>query len=61
LEPVGTNYGTTEGVELMAAQGGMGSDTNLWNGILEVRGHFQFGDRNWSVPYYFDVGAEFRF
>ncbi len=45
----------------MAAQGGMGSDTNLWNGILEVRGHFQFGDRNWSVPYYFDVGAEFRF
>ncbi len=48
---------TPGGVELLAAQGSIGSDTDLWDGILGVRGHFRFGDGNWSVPYYFDVGA----
>ena len=48
---------TPEGEELLAAQDSIGSDTDLWDGIVGVRGHFAFGDGNWSVPYYFDVGA----
>ncbi len=52
---------TPGGVELLAAQGSIGNDTDLWDGILGVRGHFRFGDGNWSVPYYIDVGAGFRF
>ena len=45
------------GEQLLAAQGSIGSDTDLWDGIVGLRGHFRFGDGNWSVPYYFDVGA----
>jgi len=48
---------TPGGQELLAAQGSNASDTDLWDGIVGVRGHFGFGDGNWSVPYYFDVGA----
>ncbi len=48
---------TPEGEALLAAQDSIGSDTDLWDGIVGVRGHFAFGDGNWSVPYYFDVGA----
>ena len=48
---------TPGGQQLLAAQGGIGSDTDLWDGIVGVRGHFAFGDGNWSVPYYFDIGA----
>ena len=48
---------TPGGEELLAAQDSIGSDTDLWDGIVGVRGHFAFGDGNWSVPYYFDVGA----
>ena len=48
---------TPGGVELLAAQGSIGSDTDLWDGIVGVRGHFGIGDGNWSLPYYFDVGA----
>jgi len=48
---------TPGGEELLAAQDSTGSDTDLWDGIVGVRGHFGFGDGNWSVPYYFDVGA----
>ncbi len=48
---------TPGGQQLLAAQGGIGSDTDLWDGIVGVRGHFDFGNGNWSVPYYFDIGA----
>jgi len=48
---------TPGGQELLAAQGGIGSDVDLWDGIVGVRGHIGFGDGHWSVPYHFDVGA----
>ena len=48
---------TPGGQELLSMQGGVGSDTDLWDAIVGVRGHFGIGDGNWSVPYYFDVGA----
>jgi hypothetical protein len=48
---------TPGGEELLARQGSIGSDTDLWDGIVGIRGHFGFGDGDWSVPYYFDVGA----
>jgi hypothetical protein len=48
---------TPVGQELLSAQGSVGSDTDLWDAIVGVRGHFGIGDGNWSVPYYFDVGA----
>lgn len=48
---------TPGGQELLSAQGSIGSDTDLWDGIVGLRGHFGFGNGKWSVPYYFDVGA----
>ena len=48
---------TPGGQELLSAQGSIGSDTDLWDGIVGMRGHFGFGDGNWSVPYYFDIGT----
>ena len=48
---------TPGGQELLPAQGSIGSDTDLWDGIVGMRGHFGFGNGKWSVPYYFDVGA----
>ena len=48
---------TAGGQELLPAQGSVGSDTELWDAIVGVRGHLGFGDGKWSVPYYFDVGA----
>ncbi len=48
---------TPGGQELLPAQASIGSDTDLWDGIVGLRGHFGSGDGKWSVPYYFDVGA----
>ena len=48
---------TPGGVELLAAQGGVGNDTALWDAIVGVRGHVDLGSGKWSVPYYFDIGA----
>ncbi len=48
---------TPGGQELLPAQGSIGSDTDLWDGIVGLRGHFGFGNGKWSAPYYFDVGA----
>ncbi|MCH8137192.1 MAG: hypothetical protein IIB77_14550 [Proteobacteria bacterium] len=48
---------TPGGVELLAAQGGVGSDTDLWDAIVGVRGHVGLGNGKWSVPYYLDIGT----
>ncbi len=48
---------TPGGAVLLPAQGSITSDTDLWDGIVGIRGHFGIGDGNWSVPYYFDVGS----
>jgi hypothetical protein len=31
--------------------------TDLWNGIIGVRGLYWLGDSKWSIPYYLDVGT----
>lgn len=41
----------------LPAQGSIGRDTDLWDGIVGIRGHSAFGNGNWSVPYYLDIGA----
>ena len=48
---------TPGGVELLAAQGGVGSDTDLWDAIVGVRGHIDIRNGKWSVPYYLDIGT----
>jgi hypothetical protein len=45
------------GGQLLSAQGSRRAGTELWNGIVGVRGHIGIGDGKWSVPYYFDAGA----
>jgi hypothetical protein len=37
--------------------GSISQRTDLWNGILGVRGLYWLGDSKWSIPYYLDVGA----
>ena len=48
---------TPGGTVVLPAQGSIGADVDLWDGVVGLRGHFQAGDGNWSVPYYLDVGA----
>lgn len=48
---------TPGGGVVLPAQGSIESDTDLWDGIVGIRGHFGVGDGNWSVPYYFDIGT----
>jgi len=49
---------TTPGrVELLVAQGGVGTDTDLWDAIVGVRGHVGLGGGKWSIPYYLDIGT----
>ena len=48
---------TPQGQVLLEKQGGIKSDKDLWDGIIGVRGHFDLGNSNWSVPYSFDVGT----
>jgi len=37
--------------------GGISKSLTLWDGIVGVRGRIRFGDSDWSMPYYLDVGA----
>ena len=37
--------------------GSMTERMELWDGIIGVKGRFWFGNSNWSVPYYLDVGT----
>ena len=48
---------TPGGVELLAAQGGVGTDTELSDAIVGVRGHVGLGGGKWSIPYYLDIGT----
>ncbi|MGI9261030.1 MAG: hypothetical protein ACR2QR_03285, partial [Woeseiaceae bacterium] len=42
---------------VLPAQGSIGRDTDLWDGIVGVRGRQAIGDGNWSMPFYLDVGT----
>ncbi|MCZ6716480.1 MAG: hypothetical protein O6946_05370 [Gammaproteobacteria bacterium] len=49
---------TTPGGEVvLPAQGSIKRGTDLWDGIVGIRGHLGIGAGLWSVPYYFDVGT----
>jgi len=48
---------TPDGTVVLPAQGSIAKDTDLWDGIIGVRGKFSLSAQKWSVPYYFDVGA----
>ena len=41
---------------VLPAQGGVGRDTDLWDAIVGVRGHYELSQK-WTVPYYFDFGT----
>jgi len=45
------------GEVLLPAQGKIGDDTDLWDGIGGIRGNFRIRDGKWTVPFYFDVGT----
>ena len=45
------------GTEVLAADGQIGNDTELWDAIIGLRGQFALGDSRWSVPYYVDIGS----
>lgn len=41
---------------LLPTEGGVSRDTDLWDGIIGVRGQFDMTSEKLSVPYYFDIG-----
>jgi hypothetical protein len=42
---------------VLPAEGRISGGTDLWDGIVGVRGHFALGEGNWSIPFYFDAGT----
>ena len=42
---------------LPARTGSVGQGTDLWDGIVGLRGNAGFGGGKWFVPYYLDAGA----
>lgn len=48
---------TPGGTVILPAQGGVGKKTELWDGIVGIRGQFDLSGQNWSVPYYLDIGT----
>ena len=42
---------------VLPAQGRINSNTDLWDGIVGIRGHIGIAAGLWSVPYHFDVGT----
>ena len=45
------------GGQTFPSSGTVSQRADLWNGIIGVKGAYWFGGSNWSIPYYFDVGA----
>ena len=52
-----TEITTPGGTTVLPAQGSLNGGTDLWDGIVGVRGYTALGKGNWSVPYYFDIGT----
>ena len=42
---------------LPARTGSVGQGVDLWDAVVGVRGHAQFGGGKWFVPYYLDAGT----
>ena len=45
------------GAQTFPASGNISRRSNLWDGIVGVRGRIRFGDSQWFLPYYLDVGT----
>lgn len=45
------------GETLLDDQGSIGKSVDLWDGIVGLKGHFNLGEGNWSLPYSVDVGG----
>ncbi len=53
-----TVSGDLGGIPLGQRAGRANVDDRVWDGIVGVKGRYAFGaNRQWSVPYYLDVGA----
>ena len=58
-----TNWSLTADITLpdntvvLPADGRIGRDVALWDGVVGVRGEIALGESRWSLPYYADVGA----
>lgn len=48
---------TPGGATALPSEGGVSSDTDLWDAIIGVRGQFDLTSEKLSVPYYFDIGT----
>lgn len=53
----GTDWRITGPVGEFPATGSLSEDKDILDGIIGVRGQAKLGEGQWSVPYYFDVGA----
>ena len=42
---------------LLPKSGSVSDTKNLWDGIVGVKGEVRFGESNWYMPYYADIGA----
>ena len=45
------------GTQTFARTGGVDRSVNLWDGIVGAKGRVRFGDGQWFMPYYVDVGT----
>jgi len=45
------------GGQTFPAAGSVSRESNLWDGIIGVRGRVRWGDTPWYSPYYLDVGG----
>jgi hypothetical protein len=52
-----TVTGPGGGAQTFPVAGTVSQRTDLWNGIIGVKGLVWLGGSNWSIPYYLDVGA----
>lgn len=48
---------TPGGSIILPAQGGVANNTDLWDGIVGIRGRFDLSAQNWALPYYLDIGT----
>ena len=52
-----TITGPGGGGQTFPSAGTVSRESNLWDGIIGVRGRVRWGDTRWFSPYYFDVGG----
>jgi len=45
------------GAQTFPASGNISRRSNLWDGIVGMRGRVRFGESQWYLPYYLDVGT----